>query len=169
MLKFIFERHVNFALPLTALLGILFMTGCGGKFPKVTGKITHGGKPVPNLKVIFTPIGGVDNPIPGPYSTGVTDASGSYSLRTRRKDIGAVAGPHRVGFEWADNAGDDVEYYRDAVRREKDATRKAEFQAKLKEIRASMKSRPKVPKTLEFKFEVPEGGTSEADFEVLVQ
>ena len=92
----------------TSLLLILFVfvAGCSkSAYSPVSGKVTKDGKPVPAVTVVFTPVGSASAPNPGPYSKGVTDEQGDFTLRTRHDDGGAVPGPHRVGIEYA-NAGE---------------------------------------------------------------
>ena len=167
MSKTISQRCAKFAVPLSLLCGVLFLAGCGGKFPEVSGKVTYDGEPVANLKVVFTPIGGEQNPVPGPFSIGVTDESGVYSLQTRRKDRGAVVGSHRVGFEWDDISADEVDFLKDRITREKNATKKGKLTEELRSAKETLKSRPKISRTIEFQFEVPAEGTSSADFELV--
>ena len=160
------ERFAEVAAHLSLLVAVLFVTGCGDSFPDVSGKVTYEGEPVAYLKVFFTPLGTKENPAPGPYSTGITDKSGVYSLKTRNKDHGAVVGLHRVGFDWVNGNSDEVSFLKERIAIVKDAGEKAELKEKLKSAKAAMKSRPKIPNSLEFKFEVPAEGTDKADFEL---
>jgi hypothetical protein len=64
--------------------------GGGGKVATVTGKVTLGGKPLPNATVSFSPKEG------GRPSTGVTDEDGDYELRYTAKEDGAEIGEHVV-------------------------------------------------------------------------
>jgi len=62
-----------FAVALSAAC-LIAITGCGGgDFAPVSGTVTYDGKPVPKLKVIFSPEPIGDNNTVGPYSKGVTD------------------------------------------------------------------------------------------------
>ena len=152
--------------PLRTLLLILVATvaGCGGSnYPPVSGKVTMNGQPVPSVTVVFTPVGSADAPNPGPYSTGVTDEQGDFTLQTRHDNGGAVPGPHRVGIEYGDK-----EELRDLKSElsEADEESKPAIETKIKELRALFKSRIKVPANVIYKFEVPTEGTSKANFEL---
>ena len=76
----------------------LLLTGCSEnefKLVDVSGRITKNGQPLPNVRVVFQPIG--ENP--GPGSAGTTDADGRYSLVVSSQHFsgkGAVIGKHRV-------------------------------------------------------------------------
>lgn len=79
------------AMVVSSLL-VLFI-GCGGapagpKLYAVQGKVTVEGEPLPNATVTFQPES-------GPIATGVTNASGEFTLKTGTAE-GAVAGTHRV-------------------------------------------------------------------------
>lgn len=56
----------------------------------VTGTVTLNGTPVEGAQVTFVPVDG------GMSAVGLTDASGKYSLTTRSKDDGAMAGSYSV-------------------------------------------------------------------------
>jgi hypothetical protein len=74
--------------------------GCGD--PKeyalahVSGVVTLDGAPAAKVEVAFQPIGGTDNPTPGPSSMGRADGEGRFELMTIRDESGAVVGKHRV-------------------------------------------------------------------------
>jgi len=69
------------------------MIGCGGQaVAPVSGKITLNGDPMAEVQVIFEPIDGQ----PDEISTGETDASGNYSLKMIDGSEGALVGTHRV-------------------------------------------------------------------------
>ena len=73
---------------------VLLLCGCSGEVGiptiPVTGTVTQKGKPVEGAIVAFTPSEG------GPSASGITDASGVYSLTTRSSGDGAVAGKYMV-------------------------------------------------------------------------
>src|SRR4051812_22922579 len=78
--------HALTALALTAL------AGCGTDAPPiglVSGTVTHGGKPVPNLTVNFMPTNGRP-------SWGMTDSDGYYKLHWDENNDGAEVGTHKV-------------------------------------------------------------------------
>lgn len=74
---------------------LVSVIGCGGapagpKLYAVKGKVTVEGQPLPNATVTFQPES-------GPVATGVTNASGEFTLKTGTSE-GAVAGTHRVAI-----------------------------------------------------------------------
>lgn len=71
------------------------MVGCGPDGPqvvKVSGTVTHAGKPVSGLLVNFSPER-------GRASSGITDKDGHYTLNYERGRPGAVVGRHKVWFK----------------------------------------------------------------------
>jgi hypothetical protein len=74
--------------------------GCGDsasyELAPVSGVVTLDGKPVPQALVVFQPIGGEDNPTPGPSSSAAADSEGWFELKTVQGESGAVVGKHRV-------------------------------------------------------------------------
>lgn len=146
------------------LILVALVSGCGRKsHPPVSGKVTMDGEPVPSIRVVFSPVGSAAAPVPGPYSTAVTDEQGNYTLATRHGDAGAVAGPHRVGIDYEESNGL-IDLQGELV--EASAESKASIQKKIDELRVLLKSRIKVPANSIFPFEVPKEGTSSADFEL---
>ena len=83
-------RWGGVALGLTILLAGCGDSGIGGA--KVSGKVTVAGQPVKDVIVTFAPETG------GRPATGVTDASGYYSLATLAKGDGALPGKYKVVF-----------------------------------------------------------------------
>jgi hypothetical protein len=71
---------------------LLFLAGCGSdiELGKVSGTVTKGGKPQPNLFVNFSPGEGRRG------SQGYTDDNGQYSLRYTADKVGAVLGSQHV-------------------------------------------------------------------------
>lgn len=73
---------------------LLFQAGCSGgsgdtpETAQVKGIVTMSGNPVPNATVVFLPES-------GPSARGITDESGTYTLKTG-KTPGAVTGRHSV-------------------------------------------------------------------------
>jgi hypothetical protein len=129
------------------LCAALLAAGCsrGGIVP-VSGKIIIDGKPTGNVHVSFEPIGSKDNPNPGPGSVGVTDEGGVYRLHTiwPQKD-GAVVGTHHVKVNLQGVAGDVP------------PGTKALFARQLP---------PRYNEKTTLTYDVPEGGTEKADFEL---
>jgi hypothetical protein len=77
---------------LIPLLLLLLLAGCGQSGPaivRVSGTVTRGGQPVPNLFVHFIPEHGRP-------SWGFTDGGGHYALHYDKTQDGAVLGKHKV-------------------------------------------------------------------------
>ena len=73
--------------------GLLLLSGCGSKYETapVSGTVKMNSKPLANAALTFQPIGG------GMASTGITDASGRYTLTfLYSEDEGAIVTTHRV-------------------------------------------------------------------------
>jgi hypothetical protein len=149
---------------------ILTFVGCGGNFSTapVSGKVTLDGKPVDGIRLVFSPMANEGNTDPGPWSTGVTNSEGEYTLETRHKKPGAAVGKHTVMFEFDD--AEDIETLREDLEEagSEDGS-KAEFDAVKKRIadfKARKQARPKVSDLYTEEVEVPAGGTTEANFEL---
>lgn len=79
-------------LSLPTLLALLVLAGCQDSGPaigRVSGTVTHNGKPVPDLTINFIP----DE---GRPSWGMTDSSGDYVLHWDEDHDGAEVGTHKV-------------------------------------------------------------------------
>jgi hypothetical protein len=89
----------------------LLVAGCGTrtnyKTAPVSGKITIDNRPLANATVTFTPTTGQDTKNSPPTSTGKTDDQGNYTLKldVNGKE-GAVPGSHRVRVAVIDRGGD---------------------------------------------------------------
>lgn len=81
-------------------IGVLFLlvAGCGKSYPPVSGKVTLDGKPVENVSLMFVPESTEENPFPGPYAEGVTDAQGNFALVNRDGVSGGTPGQNIVEF-----------------------------------------------------------------------
>jgi hypothetical protein len=89
------EKVIGFGLAIV----LLFVVGCGrhpGTQPtaKVTGTVTYNGQPIERVSVVFTPESGRP-------ASGVTDASGKFTLSTFAPGDGALPGLHKVGLREA--------------------------------------------------------------------
>ena len=140
-------------------LGVVFLAaaGCGGvDAVPVSGTVTVGDVPLENVAVNFTPI--ASEGAEGPGSSAVTDAQGRFALRTigDRRARGAVVGKHRVTLSERAMAGPDSDPYDPTITPE-------EAEARLRKISAGYKLPPSA-RDGSLTFEVPPGGTSEADF-----
>lgn len=130
----------------TVLSLLLFALGCGNKIAPVSGQITVDGKPMAGVSVSFQPIA-ESSSNPGPGSTGKTDELGRYVLQVVGKEPrpGAVVGKHRVS----------VSLLGGKIIKNGKITKKRK-----QKIDAIYNSKS------ELVFEVPPGGTTEANFEV---
>jgi hypothetical protein len=128
---------------------LLFATGCGGySVAPVSGRVTMGGKPLANATITFTPASDEKNP--GPGSQAKTDRDGRFTLKLMTVDRqGAIIGKHKVSITAYE--GDDGSVPSSAP--DKNPFRKAlvpdEYNANTK-----------------LTFDVPSGGTTEANFEI---
>ncbi len=130
----------------STLLLLIPLGGCGTKgFAPVSGTVTLDGKPLANASVNFQP---VDSAKSGLGSSSKTDANGRYRLRVVMDDkAGAVVGKHRVSIStWKE---EDPSYDPPPGKlppKAKDPI-PAKYNAKT-----------------ELAFEVPPGGSDQADF-----
>ena len=79
---------------LLAVLAALGSAGCGGSelpLGRVTGRVTHQGKPLAGWIIYFVPAR-------GPLASAPIGEEGRYTLSTRRPGDGAVIGTHKVYF-----------------------------------------------------------------------
>jgi hypothetical protein len=84
------RRQVKAVLPLLVGLTVFALSGCGGpRVARVSGKVTRGGKPVPQGTITFYTEG-------GRAAIGQIGADGTYTLTTFQPGDGALVGPHRV-------------------------------------------------------------------------
>jgi hypothetical protein len=81
-------------LPCVVAVLPLGLAGCGGSnIVKVTGTLTHKGKPVPNALLTFEP----DH---GRQSWAQTDEAGRFKIFYDRQQDGAIVGKHKVFIEF---------------------------------------------------------------------
>ena len=127
---------------------LLFVVGCGDNIVAVSGRVTLGDKPLPNATVVFQPVS--EEPNPGPGSRGKTDANGEYKLTLLTKDVpGAIIGKHKVSI---------TAYEGDDGTIPSSGSNNTVFRKLLVAPEYNSKS------TLFF--DVPAGGTTEANFKV---
>ncbi len=127
-----------------ASMYLLFLAaGCGGNIASVSGRVTVDGEPLRNASVTFTPIAtGTQSAGPGSY--GKTDADGRFTLKRIDTDRpGAVVGKHRV-----------------IIASETDVGAESDINVPTKEVI------PARYRDGSETFEVPAGGTSQANFEI---
>jgi hypothetical protein len=136
---------------LLLMLSAVVPIGCGPAPPrvaKVGGRVTLDGKPLAKASVTFVPMATKENQSPGPTAQGLTDADGKYQLSVDVSTPGAVVGICRIyiSTRLSDPAIDD----RDAGG----------------PVRTL--PRDKVPSRYnmgtELTFDVPKGGTDQANF-----
>jgi hypothetical protein len=152
-------------------IAILPFLGCSRtaySIVPVSGKVTLEGKPVDGIRLVFSPMKNESNTDPGPWSTGVTNSDGEYTLETRHQKRGAAVGKHTVMFEYDD--ADDMETLRaELADAGGEGGSKAEFEAikkRITDFQARQEGRSKVSNNYTEHFEVPAGGTMEANFEL---
>ena len=139
-----------------AAVGVMLAAGCGGdsKYVPVSGVVTLNGKPYAGAVVTFQPEGGKGNNNPGRGSVGVTDAQGRFTLATDDGNNGAVIGTHQIKIR---TQGDMVGFD-PAVGSPDSPTQE--------------KNKKTDPIPIEWrelgknKYEVPPGGTKDANFEI---
>lgn len=154
----------------------LALVGCGStdfSIAPVSGKVTCDGKPVSGIRVVFTPKPNVDNTDPGPWSTAVTNDQGEFTLATRYDKPGAAIGKHTVDFEIesSGNSSNNLEELEEDLESAIDEGEKAEAAAlkkKIADLKVKSKGKPNIPESFSLEFEVPEGGSSEANFDLPV-
>jgi hypothetical protein len=140
---------------LAAGLLLAAVAGCssGGLVP-VSGVVKLNGKPYPNAVVSFQPIGSADNPNPGRGSSAYTDENGRFVLMCETK-YGAVVGKHRVRIM---TKGNDVETQYGEGGSPDDAPTGRKV---LDPIPPEWNSMSNV------EFDVPPGGTDQANFDIV--
>jgi hypothetical protein len=119
------------------------------KTAAVSGRVTLDGKPLPGAMVSFTPVNPPGAALTGPGARGETDADGKYTLKTAFAERGGTIGRNRVFI----------------------STRKFDRPADQPEATAREVAPEKVPAKYftdraAIYFEVPAGGTSEANFDL---
>ena len=128
----------------------LALSGCESppyKVAPVSGRVTLDDQPLADALVTFQPIGSKTNASkpnmqPGPGSFGRTDKDGKFSLRVVEPDQpGAVVGPHQVLISTATSNGGDGD-------------------------RAVGERVPRRYRDGKLQFDVPTGGTTEANFDL---
>ena len=149
----------NFSWIAVAIL--IAMTGCGGEFAPVAGTVTYDGKPVDKLRVTFSPEPIGEDFAVGPYSKGVTDENGQFSLVTRYDDTGAFIGRHKLTFQYTDIGETAMSALRETLadaKDNKDSERFAEAKKKLDAIKKKLKGRPVLGNSRAVFVDVPAGG-----------
>ena len=157
----IMRNNKSVALVLSLLM--LSSIGCSQKdysVAPVSGTVIYKGNPVAKLQVIFSPKPVGDNHSVGPYSRGVTDSSGKFTLKTRYDESGAVVGGHTLSFQYSDISETAMSDLRADISDAKDSGSKEDFEAtkkKIAELTARLKGRP-VLEGYDKVVDVPSGG-----------
>lgn len=93
---------IRFSFTLLALISICLI-GCDRRsqfgMAPVSGTVTIDGKPTADVVVIFSPVSNDTTSIVGPFSSGVTDEQGKFTLKSKRGHLGAVIGSHTVSCQ----------------------------------------------------------------------
>jgi hypothetical protein len=132
--------------------------GCGGSGPAyapVSGVVTLNGQPYGEAVVVFLPKATSDNPNPGRSSAGETDEKGRFVLKTDELKNGAVIGKHLIKVQT-----------RGVVIQADPSTGSADSfdpRAKRDPIPAEWNTMS------EKEFEVPPGGTDQANFDIVTK
>ncbi|MSR80652.1 MAG: hypothetical protein EXS11_07980 [Gemmataceae bacterium] len=145
-------RFVSIVLWFTTLAII----GCGGEnIVPVSGKVTVDGKPHKGLIVSFQPLRTSTNINPGRGSAAVTDASGAFTLVYDGTSPGAIVGKHRIKIFTQMGAEPPPE------------DTKSESDPKAFNYATARETIPiEWHERSEKEFEVPAGGTREANFTI---
>ena len=158
-------------------VALLAFVGCskGPSSVPVSGVVTLDGKPVTGLTVVFFPEPTKENSSPGPYSSGVTDATGKYVLKNRYGKDGAVVWQHRVSLEFEDideEALSEAQNYAAEAKSSGESSLNTEAKRLAAEAKAQLAKHPKIPKKYldgpgQFLIDVPPGGTDSANLEMV--
>ncbi len=95
------NRSQRGVVSVVAVVLLTTFVGCSGskfEFADVEGSVTLDGQPVPEAKVVYMPMASSDDGEAGPYSQGITDAEGRYTLSSVEPSPhdGAVVGQHKI-------------------------------------------------------------------------
>lgn len=162
----------NFNLTSICLLAVLLsaFSGCGnGDFAPVSGTVTSDGKPVAKLRVVLSPMPIGDDHAVGPFSLGVTDDNGKFTLKTRYGDTGAFVGQHTASFEYTDIGEDAMGELRDQLADAKEEGDQEAFQKaqqNIQKMTEKLKGRPVLFQRYKGQLTVPEGGTDDLKIEL---
>src|SRR5437879_1754127 len=126
------------------LISVMVMAGCGDqRYAPVSGRVTLDGKPVSHVTVQFQPVGSKRNVNPGRGSSAVTDADGTFALRVNTQQAGAVIGEHEVRLTTVLKRDSSQSPWADDI------------------------IPPKYKAEGALKYEVPRGGTDQANFDLV--
>jgi hypothetical protein len=133
------------------LLALITLSGCGKpyKVTPVSGKVTLDGKPLAKASVTFVPMASKENLNPGPTSQGATDADGRFTLRIDPDTPGSVVGKCRIYI---------TTLLTDPIAGDQDAG------GPVKKVKDKVPE--KYNQKTELVFDVPPGGTDQANFDL---
>jgi hypothetical protein len=142
-------RRVLVALPVLVVL-----VGCNSRpygVAKVSGRVTMDNKPLAKVSITFVPQATKENIAPGPTAAAYTDADGRYTLGIDSETPGAVIGRCRIFI---------TSLIGDGKAQDPNDDRPGPF----------VRPRDKVPEKYNMKttltFDVPPGGTEQANFDL---
>jgi len=145
-------------------------SGCGsGDFAPVSGKVTFNGEPVAKLRVILSPEPIGENNAVGPFSLGVTDDDGKFTLKTRYGDAGAFVGSHTTSYQYTDIGEDAMGELRDQLedaKEDQDREGYDKIQQEIAKMQKKLNGRPVLFQRYTARITVPEGGTDELNIEL---
>src|SRR5262245_45098991 len=131
---------------------LVVLIGCGKPYQvaKVSGRVTLDGQPLSKASITFVPMASKENIAPGPTAAAFTDADGRYSLGIDRDTPGAVVHTCRVVIttRFGDAPENDQDGGPPPSRRPKDKV-PAKYNTETTLI-----------------FDVPPGGTDQANFDL---
>jgi Carboxypeptidase regulatory-like domain len=81
------------AVAVSGALVLSVACGCGPSISAVSGVVTLDGSPLPNARVILTPVGGAGRP-----AQATTDDSGKFAVTSIKPGDGAYRGEYKVTF-----------------------------------------------------------------------
>jgi hypothetical protein len=131
---------------------LVLIVGCGPKLvrvARVAGQVKLDGKPLPKASVTFVPMASKENLNPGPTAQGITDAEGRYQLSVDISTPGAVVGKCRIYI---------TTILSDPAIDERDAG------GPIRKVRDKVPAKYNMGTELEFN--VPPGGTDQANFDL---
>lgn len=161
-------RNINLIALTLFAVSLSALAGCGdSSISPVSGTVTFDGKPVPNLRLVFSPEPIGDNYAVGPFSTGKTDADGRFTLETRHGDQGAFVGMHKVSFEFTDVSPDALDNLNEQMidaKADGDKDKFQEVQQKMAKLNQKLKGRPNIGQVFKA-IKIPSGGTDDLKLE----
>jgi hypothetical protein len=144
------------------ILGLccMLLPGCGNGFKTVpvSGRITYKGKPLAKAWIMFAPVAANISAAAGPSSTARTDEEGRFPLNyvDDPKIKGAIVGMHLIRINMLDSE----------MQKPGDESRDADDPKTIAARKGKLQIPSKYNDTSELKFEVKDGGTDQANFDL---